>query len=88
MCVNCFAMGSGNEFAEVERHSCRTEDEDHGRVETRYYHVVSIPEALAEKHADWVGLRTLGMVRTVQSPDNPGRFMLSQDLSRSNFFFE
>jgi len=57
-----FCDGLENDFAGLEHHSCRTEDKGHGRVETRYYHVVSIPEELAAKHEDWVGLRTLGMV--------------------------
>jgi predicted transposase YbfD/YdcC len=57
-----FREGLENDFAGMEHHGCRTQDEDHGRQETRYYHVVSIPEELSEKHADWVGLRTLGMV--------------------------
>jgi predicted transposase YbfD/YdcC len=57
-----FLEGLENNFADLEHHSCRTEDEDHGRHETRYYHVVSIPEDLAAKHDGWEGLRTLGMV--------------------------
>jgi predicted transposase YbfD/YdcC len=57
-----FLDGLDNDFAGREHHSHQTIDEDHGRVETRTYHVVPVPEELAQRHADWQGLRSFGMV--------------------------
>jgi predicted transposase YbfD/YdcC len=57
-----FIDGLDNDFAGVEHHSCRTADDAHGRVEGRHYHVVRMPEELAQRHPGWEGLRTLGMV--------------------------
>jgi predicted transposase YbfD/YdcC len=39
-----------------------TQEEAHGRTEERHYHIIEVPEALARKHPEFVGLRTLGMV--------------------------
>jgi predicted transposase YbfD/YdcC len=39
-----------------------TKEEGHGRTEERHYHLIEVPEALADKHPEFVGLRTLGMV--------------------------
>jgi predicted transposase YbfD/YdcC len=57
-----FLDGLEEDFAGIEHHSYRTADDGHGRVETRHYHVVPVPEGLAQRHAGWAGLRTLGMV--------------------------
>jgi predicted transposase YbfD/YdcC len=57
-----FLAGLDNDFANLEHHAYRTVEEDHGRVETRHYHVVAVPAALAERHSVWQGLRSLGMV--------------------------
>jgi predicted transposase YbfD/YdcC len=57
-----FLDGLDNDFANLKHHAYRTVAEDHGRVETRHYHVVAVPAELAERHAAWQGLRTLGMV--------------------------
>jgi predicted transposase YbfD/YdcC len=46
----------------LEYRSLETHDRGHGRRESRSYHVVSLPEDFAERHADWKGLRSLGMV--------------------------
>jgi hypothetical protein len=40
----------------------RTADEGHGRKEVRPYHLLTAPAALADAHADFAGLRSLGMV--------------------------
>jgi predicted transposase YbfD/YdcC len=57
-----FTQGLENDFAGMEHHYYRTVDKNHGRVETRHYYVVPVPEELAERHAGWQGLRSLGMV--------------------------
>jgi predicted transposase YbfD/YdcC len=57
-----FIDGLGNDFAAVEHQSCQTTEKAHGRAETRQYHVVRIPEELAQRHPGWAGLRTVGMV--------------------------
>ena len=57
-----FSAGFDNGFAGLEHHQYCTEERGHGRVETRVYHIVAVPAKLAERHADWQGLRSLGMV--------------------------
>lgn len=57
-----FIDGLEKDFAGIAHHEHRTVDEDHGRVETRHYHIIAVPEELAERHAAWEGLRSLGMV--------------------------
>jgi predicted transposase YbfD/YdcC len=57
-----FLEGLENDFANIQHHAHSTVDEDHGRVETRHYHVVPVPPELAARHAGWQGLRSLGMV--------------------------
>jgi predicted transposase YbfD/YdcC len=57
-----FLDGLENDFAGMEHHSYRTVDEDHGRTETRYYHVLAVPDELAQRHSVWESLRSFGMV--------------------------
>jgi predicted transposase YbfD/YdcC len=57
-----FVQGLEGDFAGVEHRSHTTTEQGHGRTETRRYHVVKVPAALAQKHAAFAGLRTLGMV--------------------------
>jgi predicted transposase YbfD/YdcC len=77
-----FREGLENDFANCEHYYYRTVDEDHGRIETRHYHVVPVPEQLAERHPEWQGLRSLGMVfseRQVgcQEPSFETRFFIN-----------
>jgi predicted transposase YbfD/YdcC len=77
-----FIDGLDNNFAGVEYHSCHTTDEAHGRVEARHYHVVRVPEELAQRHPGWEGLRTLGMVLSerqvgAEEPTLETRFFIS-----------
>ena len=57
-----FGDGLDNDFADLEHHCHRTLDHDHGRVEKRVYHIVPVTKELAKRHADWEGLRSIGMV--------------------------
>jgi predicted transposase YbfD/YdcC len=57
-----FTEGLDHDFADIEHHRHQTTDKGHGRVEARTYHVVPVPEELLERHPEWEGLRTLGMV--------------------------
>jgi predicted transposase YbfD/YdcC len=57
-----FSDGLDNDFAGLEHHSYQTHEEGHGRVETRIYNVVEVPEELAKRHADWAGLASFGFV--------------------------
>jgi predicted transposase YbfD/YdcC len=50
------------ERPELEYHSYQTKDEAHGRVETRVYYIVSIPEDIAKRHEEWKDMRSFGMV--------------------------
>jgi predicted transposase YbfD/YdcC len=65
-----FVEGMENNFADVEHHSCRTVEKAHGRKETREYHVVPMSEELSERHREWQGLRTLGMVLSERQVGN------------------
>jgi predicted transposase YbfD/YdcC len=57
-----FTAGLDNGFVGLEHHSFCTEEQGHGRSETRVYHIVAVPEEFAERHADWEDLRSIGMV--------------------------
>jgi predicted transposase YbfD/YdcC len=57
-----FSEGFDTDFAGMEHHTHKTEEKGHGRVETRIYHIVGVPEALTERHRDWKGLRSIGFV--------------------------
>jgi predicted transposase YbfD/YdcC len=57
-----FVDGLEEDFAGREHHEYQTSDDNHGRVETRTYHVLPVPKELAQRHADWRGLRSVGMV--------------------------
>jgi predicted transposase YbfD/YdcC len=59
-----------------------TTERNHGRIETRHYHVVSLPTNFAARHPEWEGLQSLGMVlseRQVgdQEPSYEARFFIS-----------
>jgi predicted transposase YbfD/YdcC len=57
-----FLAGLENDFVDLKHHYWRTDDANHGRVETRHYHVVTVPQELRDQHPQWQDLRTLGMV--------------------------
>jgi predicted transposase YbfD/YdcC len=57
-----FLDGLEDDFAGHDYRYHRTADEGHGRKEVRHYHLLTAPAALAEAHADFAGLRTIGMV--------------------------
>lgn len=57
-----FTEGLDTGFAGMEHHSYTTVDKSHGRLETRVYHIVAVPPTFAEQHAEWEGLRSVGMV--------------------------
>ncbi len=57
-----FRTGLEDDFAGQEHRYYRTAEDDHGRHETRHYHLIPVPPALAGQHPGWDGLRTLGMV--------------------------
>jgi predicted transposase YbfD/YdcC len=57
-----FLEGLAEDFPGTEHRSWQTREQGHGRVESRQYHVIPVPEALAEAHPGWQGLRSLGLV--------------------------
>jgi predicted transposase YbfD/YdcC len=57
-----FLDGLEDDFAGQAHRYHHTTETGHGRTETRHYHIVEVPKALASKHAGFKGLRTLGMV--------------------------
>jgi predicted transposase YbfD/YdcC len=57
-----FWDGLGNDFTDLEHRGQRTSGKGHGRTETRHYHLVKVPPALAQKHVAFQGLQTVGMV--------------------------
>jgi predicted transposase YbfD/YdcC len=60
--LQVFSDGLENDFAGLEHHSYSTEEKGHGRVEKRLYHVLKVSKELAEQHAEWEDLRSIGMV--------------------------
>jgi predicted transposase YbfD/YdcC len=54
--------GLEDDFAGLEHHYWSKAEQGHGRTEERHYHIVAVPDDLAAKHAEFVGLRSLGMV--------------------------
>ena len=66
----------------LEHRALETHERDHGRTESRCYHVVSLPADFAERHAAWEGLRSLGLVLSArqvgqQEPTYEARFFIS-----------
>jgi predicted transposase YbfD/YdcC len=57
-----FLGGLEDDFAGQEHRYLRTAEQGHGRTEERQYHIVAVPADLAERHAEFAGLRSLGMV--------------------------
>jgi predicted transposase YbfD/YdcC len=57
-----FLDGLEDDFAGLEHRYWHTAEQGHGRTEERHYHVVAVPPELAARHADFAGLKTLGMV--------------------------
>ncbi len=60
----------------------QTKEKNHGRTESREYYLVPVPEDLADRQADWEGLRSLGMVLSerqvgTQEPTYEVRFFIS-----------
>jgi len=51
-----------NDFKGLTHRYHHTKEQAHGRTEERHYHLIEVPEELARKHSEFVGLRTLGMV--------------------------
>ena len=57
-----FLEGLENDFKGLAHRYHHTTERAHGRSEERHYHVIEVPEELARKHSQFMGLRTLGMV--------------------------
>jgi predicted transposase YbfD/YdcC len=65
-----FSDGFESDFEGLKHRCHHTEEKGHGRVEKRYYHVLPIPKELAEKHADWKDLRSIGIVLSERQEGN------------------
>ena len=77
-----FRDGLESDFRGLDHHAHTTHDRGHGRRETRRYHVLPAPAALLERHPEWAGLKTLGMVFSERQvgdaePTGETRFFLS-----------
>jgi predicted transposase YbfD/YdcC len=57
-----FLDGLEDDFAGHDHRYHRTAEEGHGRKEVRHYHLLTAPADLAAAHADFAGLRAVGMV--------------------------
>jgi predicted transposase YbfD/YdcC len=57
-----FGDGLEEDFPGLEHRYYHTAEQGHGRTEERHYQIVTVPEPLAAKHAEFTGLRTFGMV--------------------------
>jgi predicted transposase YbfD/YdcC len=80
---NFFVTALEDDFAGLEHRAHQTTDQNHGRLEQRYYHIVPVPEPLAARHPEWAGLRSLGMVFSERQvgdaePTCETRFFLSR----------
>lgn len=56
-----FADCVEEDFAGVAHRYLKTVEEHHGRLETRHYYVVKVPEEIRQRHV-WQDLRSVGMV--------------------------
>jgi len=57
-----FAKGLESNFRGMKHQECQTKDNNHGRTETRSYHLVRPSKEWLAMHPEWKGLKTLGMV--------------------------
>jgi predicted transposase YbfD/YdcC len=81
-CQRVFLQGLEDDFAGLEHRYHRTAEQGHGRTETRHYHQVVVPEAVAAAHGGFAGLRTLGMAFSERQvgagpPEIETRFFIS-----------
>jgi predicted transposase YbfD/YdcC len=65
-----FSDGFESDFEGLNHRCHHTEEKGHGRVEKRYYHVLPVPKELADKHADWKDLRSIGIVLSERQEGN------------------
>jgi len=68
--LQVFGDGLDDDFAGLQHRCHHTEERGHGRVEKRYYHVLTAPKELVKKHADWKDLRSIGMVLSERQEGN------------------
>ena len=98
-----FCNGLDTEFEGMKHEECQTTDKkNHGRTETRTYHMIQPSKAWLKGHPEWKGLRTLAMVFSVREeegkePTCETRFYISSltlnvsrfaDLSRNHWGIE
>jgi predicted transposase YbfD/YdcC len=66
----------------LDYRTSQSTEHNHGRTETREYHVVSLPTDFAARFPEWEGLQSLGMVLSerqvgTQEPGYEARFFIS-----------
>jgi predicted transposase YbfD/YdcC len=86
-----FLDGMDSDYRGMEHHVHKTTDRGHGRHEERHYHVVAAPKEFLDRHPEWAGLKTLGMVfseRQVgkQEPTFETRFFISSLAPKAKAF--
>lgn len=57
-----FLEGFEGDFKGMKHQEWETQDEGHGRKETRNYHLIHPTKAWLAQHPEWKGLKTVGMV--------------------------
>jgi predicted transposase YbfD/YdcC len=57
-----FLEGLESEFAGMKHQECETLEKGHGRQERRTYHMIRPCKEWLDKHPEWKGLKTVGMV--------------------------
>jgi predicted transposase YbfD/YdcC len=57
-----FTKGLDTEFAGMKHQECETLEEGHGRTESRTYHLIRPSKEWLQRHPEWKGLKTIGMV--------------------------
>lgn len=77
-----FREGLETEFAGMKHQQCETLEKGHGRQERRTYHMIRPSKEWLDKHPDWQGLKTVGMVISERqvgdaAPTGEVRFFIS-----------
>ena len=57
-----FVHGLETDFAGMKQEECQTQDQNHGRQETRRYHHLQPSKKWLQQHPEWKGFKTVGMV--------------------------
>lgn len=72
---NAFVEAMERGFEGEGHHKHETHEKAHGRMNSRYYYTMPVPESLRTAH-EWEGLQSIGMTITYRHPDDDGEMRL------------